>query len=200
MFFAIFQVLPGDFLIFFVSQFYCHIPGPTRCISHFSHFSLYLAIYPVLPCEFLIFHVYFYYFLPYSKYYSESFSFCTFFNVSRHIASHTMWVFHFPCWSVFLPYSRSYSVYFLFFTFFSVSCHIPGNTLFVSHFPRFSFLAKIKVLQCLFQISRIFHCFSPYFMSYYLNIIFLFVSFLAIFQVVQCLCLIFHIWQFVATI
>ena len=102
-FFAIFQVLAGDFLIFFVGQFSCHIPGPTGCISHFSRFSLYLALFHVLPCEFLIFHV-FYCSLPYSKYYSACFSFCTFFTVSPHISVTTVCVSHFALFQCFSPY------------------------------------------------------------------------------------------------
>jgi hypothetical protein len=41
----------------------------------------------------------------------------------------TVYVSHFPRFSVFSPYSRSYCVHFSFFMFFSVFRHIPGPTM-----------------------------------------------------------------------
>ena len=80
--------------------------------------------------------------------------------------------------SVFSPWSRSYSVPFPFSTFLSVSRHIPGQTVFVSHFPRFS-------------------VFSPYSRSNSVFVsFFTFFSFLAIFHVLECEFLIFHVFQF----
>jgi hypothetical protein len=73
-FLAIFHVLPCEFLIFLVCPFSRHILGPTLCVSHFPHisvfspqsssysvcfsfstFSVFLTIFQVLSCEFLIF-------------------------------------------------------------------------------------------------------------------------------------------------
>jgi hypothetical protein len=86
-----------------------------------------------------------------------------------------------------------------------------------SHFPRFfSFVAIFQVLQCAFFIfhfftvsrsftgptgcvshfARFFQCFSPYSRSYHDFLIFLFASFLDIFKVLQCVFLIFHVFQF----
>ena len=64
------HVLPGDFLMSWVSQFFCHIPGPTVCISHFSH-SIVLAIFYVPPCVCLIST--FFIFLPIIQTYSAHF-------------------------------------------------------------------------------------------------------------------------------
>jgi hypothetical protein len=134
-FVAIFQVLQCVCFIFHFFQFSRHIPAPTVCISHFpclsvspyyrsynvcvsfSTFFSFLAIFHVLQCAFLIFHV---------------------FSVCHHITGPTVYVSHFPRFSVFSPYSRSYCVHFSFSTFFSVSRHIPGPTVCISHFPRFS--------------------------------------------------------------
>ena len=97
----------------------------------------------------------------------------------------------------FLPYSRSnsvcvsfstffsslaimqdYCVYFSFFIFFSVSSSIVGCTVCVSHFARFS------------VIFTIFHALPCEFL------LFLLCQFLLdIFQVLQCLCSIFHFFQ-----
>ena len=76
------------------------------------------------------------------------------------------------------PYSRSYSVCVSFSRFSHFSSHIPGPTLCVSYFARFK-------------------CFLPYFMSYHVSFSFsLFLSFLAIFQVLLCEFLIFLFSQF----
>ena len=125
------------------------------------------------------------------------FSFFTFFSVSRHIPGQTVFVSHFSRFSVFMPYFMSYNVnfsfstffnsldiiqvycvYFSFFTFFSVSSSILGHTVFVSHFARFSvFFAIFQALPCEF-------------------LIFLLCQFLLhIIQVLQCLCSIFHVFQ-----
>jgi len=163
----------------------------------------------------------------------------TFFSVSCQISGPTVFVSHFPRFSVFSTYSRSYSVHFSFFTVFSVSCHIWGPTEYVSYFPRFSvfffffchipdrtmwtsyfsrfsvFIAIFQVLQFLCFIFDDFHffsyirrpteCFSHfailmyfsrYSRSYHMSFSFsLLVSFLAIFQVLQCVFLIFHFFQ-----
>ena len=85
------------------------------------------------------------------------FPFSTFLSVSRHIPGQTVFVSHFPRFSVFSPYSRSNSVFVSFFTFFSFlaifhvleceflifhvfqfSRHNPGSIVCISHFSRFS--------------------------------------------------------------
>jgi hypothetical protein len=97
------------------------------------------------------------------------------------------------------------------------SSHIPGPTVCVSHFPGFlTFLAIFQVLHCVFLILHVlsvschiscptmwvshFHCFSvfsPYSRSYYVNFSFSFlVSFLTIFQVLQCAFLTFQVFLF----
>jgi hypothetical protein len=60
-FLAIFQGLQCDFLIFLVGQFFCHIPGPTVCISHFSPFfsvSRHLPVYTFFVSHFPRFSVF----------------------------------------------------------------------------------------------------------------------------------------------
>ena len=141
----------------------------------FSTFVCFLAIFEVLQCvsHFPRFSVF-----SQTRSYRVCFSFSIFVSVSRRIPCPTMWVSAFPFWSVFLPYSRSYSVQFSFLTFFSVSCHIPGHTVFLSHFPRYSvFHHNLGPRVCISHFS----CFllSP-----------------ALFQVLQCVFLISHVFQF----
>ena len=79
--------------------------------------------------------------------------------------------------SVFSPYSRTYGVHYSFLTFFSVFHHIPDQTVFVSHFPCWS-------------------VFSPYSRFFCVHFLFFtFFKFLAIFLVIQCLSLIFHVFS-----
>jgi hypothetical protein len=109
-------------------------------------------------------------------------------------------------------------VHFSFFTFFSVSRHIPVQREFVSHFSCFSvFLAKVHVLQCVFLIFHDFqfsrHMPGPTVMHFsFFNFFKVsrpipdptacvshfpsFCVFLAIFQVKQFLCVIFHVFHF----
>jgi hypothetical protein len=80
----------------------------------------------------------------------------------------------------FLAIVQVYCMYFSFSTFFNVSSHILGPTVCVSHFERFSlFLAIFQVLPSEFLIFLLCQFF-----------------FFAIFPVLQCLCLIFHFFQF----
>ena len=107
---------------------------------------------------------------------------------------------------------------FSFSTFFSVSRHIHGPTVCVSHFPGFlTFHAIFQVLQCTFIFFHVFQCFPPYSKSYHVRFSFssfvcffchitgptvwvsnfsCFLRFLAIFQVLPCLFLIFLVCQF----
>ena len=156
-------------------------------------------------------------FSPLSRSYSVNFSFSTFFIISHnipvptmcishfsrfsvfffcHISSPTLCLSHFPRFSVSSPYYRSYSV-----------C--------VSFFKLFSFLSIFQVLQyefldfhilqffspfssptlCTSYLTR-FSVFLPYFRSYSVPFSFsTYLSFLAIFQIIQGLCLIFHVFQ-----
>ena len=73
---------------------------------------------------------------------------------------------------------QDYCVYFSFFIFFSVSSSIVGCTVFVSHFARFSVIFAIfQALPCEFLIFLLCQVL------------------LDIFQVLQCLCSIFHFFQ-----
>jgi hypothetical protein len=109
-------------------------------------------------------------------------------------------------------------VLFSIFTFFQ--CFTPYSRsigIWVSFSAFFSFLTIIQVLQSVFLIFEVFHCpspfsksysvcvshftrlsvFSPYSRSYTVEFSFFMYSVcLAIFQVIECLCLIFHVFQF----
>ena len=119
------------------------------------------------------------------------------FKFYRHIPCPTVCISYFPPFSVFLDifqvlqcvshfknlkfffaHSRFYNVHFSFFKFFSVSRLTPGPTVFVSHFPRFSVFS---------QLSRLYSVYFSFFT---------FLLFLAIFQVLQCMCHIFLLCQF----
>ena len=96
LFLAIFQVLPGDFLIFLVGQFSCHISGPTVCISHFH-----------------VFHSFFSYSGP-----TVCVSHFTCFSVLSLYPCPTVYIFHFSRFSVFLSsYFITYHVSFSFSSF-----------------------------------------------------------------------------------
>ena len=88
------------FLIFHV--FYCfspHYKSYTVCFS-FSMICSFLDIIQALQCSFLIVHV-FKCFSPYSSSNGFCVSFSTFFQFSRHIPGETVFVSHFPRFSVF---------------------------------------------------------------------------------------------------
>ena len=143
-----------SYLKFFTVSY--HIPCTTVCVSHFTSFSLFLAIFHVLLYEFFIFLI------------------CQF---SCHIPGPTVFVSHLTRFSVSLQKSRSYSVNYSFFTFFSVSRHIPPHRVFVSHFPVFGF-SRHNPGPKLFLIFIVFHCFSPYSMSY--SVCFTFCTFFSV--------------------
>ena len=171
MFLAIFQVIQCLCLIFQVLQFCRHYTSPTVCISHISRFSLFLTIFHVLKCvsHFASFSMFF------TVFYVLTCVFLIFLicQFSHHILGPTMWVSHFPHWSVFSwnsqsysvhfhvlhvfecfsPYSRSYSVCVLFSTFFQFSHHNPCTPVCIFYISRFSlFLAIYQILQCVFLI------------------------------------------------
>ena len=105
----------------------------------------------------------------------------------------------FPRFSFFSWYSRSYTVYFSFSTLMSGSRHIPGQTVFVYHFPFFFQVSRhILCPSRWFSLFLSWSVFLPYFRSYSVKIShFSHISmFLAIFYVLPCVCLIFHVFQF----
>ena len=107
----------------------------------------------VLQCAFLIFHA-FHCFSTYPRSYSELFSFSKFFSVSRHIPCHTVFISHFPHFSVFLAIFQVIKCVCLIFHVFLVSCHIPSPTVCISHFLCFSvFLALFQILKCPFLVG-----------------------------------------------
>jgi len=99
-FLDIFQVMQCLCFIFHVFLFSRYTPDLTVCISHFSCFSLFLAIFHVIQCLWPIFPR-FSVFSPYSRSYSVYFSFFMFFTVPCHIPGHTVFMSHFPRFSVF---------------------------------------------------------------------------------------------------
>ena len=102
------------------------------------------------------------------------------FTFSHQIPSHTVFVSYFPRFSVFFPQSSSYSVYFSYLKFFTVSYHIPCPKVCFSFHTFFS-------VSC--HISCPTMWFSPFPR-------FSVVSFLAIFKVLQCVCLILNLFLF----
>ena len=126
----------GFFSFFFFLQFSLYI-------LHFFTFFIFLTIFQVLQCAFFIFHVFkwvFFFFFCHIPGPRVSVShYSGFFSVSRQIPDHTVFVSHFPLFSVFLTYSRSYSVRFSFFTFLEVPPpQGPSPRMCVTIFPRFS--------------------------------------------------------------
>ena len=190
-------------------------------ISDFPRFSVFLDKFQVLLCDFLIF---FPGLSPYSRSYSVQFSFSTLFSVSRHIPGHTVFVSHFPRFSVFSPYSWSSSVLFSFFTFsvfleifhdlqyvfhifhdFHFSHHIPGPTVCIFYFPCAFLSFYVFSVFCLIPDSIVsishflrFSMFLAIFQILYraLLIFQVFSVFLTIFLFIQCLCIIFYVFQF----
>jgi hypothetical protein len=115
-FLDIFHVLFCVFLISFVFQFYCHLQGHRVCtciFKVFECFSTYFTSYIVHFSFCMIFS-----FLTICRSDSVHFPISTFLSVSCHIPGLTVFVSHFPRFSVFLTYSRTSSVCFSFSTFF----------------------------------------------------------------------------------
>jgi hypothetical protein len=99
-FLATCNVLPCDFRIFLVCKFSRHTPYPTVCISHFPRFSVFFGHIPD-PKECVYLFTLFSVFLPYCMSYCVHFSFSTFLSVSHHIPGQTVFVSHFPRFSVY---------------------------------------------------------------------------------------------------
>ena len=106
------------------------------------------------------------------------FSFSTFLSVSRHIPGQTVFVSHLSRFSVFLPYSMSYNVHLSFFRFFSTLARIQVYRVYFSFFTFFNVSSHILGLTV--------------FVSHFAR----FSVFLAIFQVLPCVFLIFLHCQF----
>ena len=160
----------------------CHIPAPTVCVSHFARFSV---------------------FSPHSRSYHVSFSFSSFvrFLAIFQVQQCVCLIFHvFDFLALFQVLSCALFIFHIF----QFSGHIPGPTVCVSHFARLKvFLAIFWVLEFAFLSFHFFLCFSPYSRSY--SVCFSFctffrVFFFPIFQVLLCVSLIFHVFQFSAHI
>jgi len=141
-----------------------------------------------------------------------------FFSVSCHIPGPTVYISHFPRFSLFffsyipgpIVYFSHFLMFFSFLAIFQVlawaflnfhvfQCFSPYSRSYSVCFSFsifFNFLAIIQVLQFSFFIFHVFQCFSPYSISYSVPFSFFrFLNFLAIFQVLQCAFLIFYIFQ-----
>ena len=138
-------------------------------------------------------------FSPCSRSYIVHFSFSTFFTVSRHIPGLTLSFSHFPSFSEFLALFHVIQYSFLIFHIFQ--CFLPysrSSSVCVSYFSRFSsFLHYSKSYSVHFSFSMFCSVSCPIpdpkvSISHFPP----FSVFLAIFQVIQCLCLIFHIFHF----
>ena len=185
-----------------------------QCLCLFFFFSNFLTIILVLQSIFLIFHV-FECFLPYFMFYSVCFSFAKFsrFLAIFQVLQCAFLIFHlFQC---FLPYCRSYHVYVPFSTIFHFSRHNPGPRVCFSHFPPFSVFPTIfHIIQCVVLIFQNFQ-FLAYSRSYSVHFSFStffsvsrhnagptvyfshfsrFSVLLAIFHIIQCAFLIFHLF------
>ena len=126
-FLAIFHVLKCVFLIFCDFQFSRHIPDPTVCISHFSHFSVILSFF---------------------KASSGCFSFSMIFSFLA-IFQFLQWTFlNIPPFSVFLAIFHVLKCVFLIFRDFQFSRHIPGPSVCISHFSRF-LVISLTLFLCL---------------------------------------------------
>ena len=181
-----------------------HIPVPTVCISHFTRFfsvSRHIPAPTVCVSHFARFSV----FSPHSRSYHVSFSFSSFvrFLAIFQVQQCVCLIFHvFDFLALFQVLSCALFIFHIF----QFSGHIPGPTVCVSHFARLKvFLAIFWVLEFAFLSFHFFLCFSPYSRSYSVCFSFctffrVFFFFFPIFQVLLCVSLIFHVFQFSAHI
>ena len=116
-FFAIFHVLPWEFLIFLACHFSRTIPVTKMWVSH-------------IPCRSVL--------SPNSRSYCGHFSFLMFFSVSCHIPCPTMCFPHFTRFSVFIAVFHILLFEIHLFLVCQFSRPIPGFTVFMSHFTGFS--------------------------------------------------------------
>ena len=181
-----------------------HIPVPTVCVSHFTRFfsvSRHIPAPTVCVSHFARFSV----FSPHSRSYHVSFSFSSFvrFLAIFQVQQCVCLIFHvFDFLALFQVLSCALFIFHIF----QFSGHIPGPTVCVSHFARLKvFLAIFWVLEFAFLSFHFFLCFSPYSRSYSVCFSFctffrVFFFFFPIFQVLLCVSLIFHVFQFSAHI
>ena len=146
------------------------------------------------------------------------FSFSTIFSFSRHIPRPAVCISHFPRFVSFFPIFQFLQYAFLIYHDFHVSGHIPGPTVCICHCSRFTvFLNIFQVVQCVFLIFHLFQ-FSHYIIINKVSISLFpkffsvsrhipcptvcishfsrFSVFLDVFQILQCRCFIFHVFQF----
>jgi hypothetical protein len=155
---------------------------------------MFLALFKVIVCTFLIIHI----FDSFSKYFRS-------YNVSQ-----------FPCFSVFLDIFQFLTCEFLIFVF-QYSRHMSCPTVYLYHFSRFSvFLAIFQFLLCWDSLFPQLSVFSPYPRTYSVCFTFStffsvsrhipcpnvyvshfpgFITFLDIFQVLECTFIFFHVFQ-----
>ena len=140
------------------------------------------------------------------------------FSISHIIPGPPVCISHFPHFSLFLTLFQVLQCVCPIFHVFQVSRHNPGPTGNISNYSRFSvFLNIFQVLQCSFLTFHVFECFSPYSRSNCVCVHFFFffgqfsrdipgptvriahfscfLLFIAIFQVLKCAFLIFHVLQ-----
>ena len=148
-----------------------HIPGPTMFVSHFPRLSV---------------------FSTFSRSYNACVSFYTFFRFLALFQVLECTFLILQGFDSFSKYFRSYNI-----------CDFTRFSVFLAIFH----LLPCEFLICVCQFSRhmscptvyiyhfhVFQCFSPYSRTYHVRFSFsTFVSFLAIFQVLQCVCLIFQV-------
>ena len=202
-----------SFFMFFTLSH--HILGTTVCFSHFQGFSVFLPFYrsnSVLLSFSTFFNVsshisgpiagvshvfHFSVFSPHSRSHNVHLTFSTLFSVSLHIQvkQYLFLIFHV---FNFLAIIQVKHCLCLIFHVFQFPRHILGQTVFLSHFlPSSIFLAIFQVLLCEFLIVFHFPVFSPYSGSH--NVPFSFFTFFSIsshIHILQCVFLIFHLFQF----
>jgi len=160
--FFIFQVVKWMFLIFHDFQLSCNIPWPTVDNSKFSNFFSFprhVSHPKVCISHFLWFSV----FLPYSRSYSEHFSFSRFSVISSFFKSSS------GCFS----FSMILSFLAIFHVLQWILLNFPTSSVFLAEFHVlmcvflminiFSYLAIFQVLQCAFINFQVFQYFSSYF-------------------------------------
>ena len=121
------------------------------CFS-FSTVKMFLAICQLKQCSCLIFHVFSIFSLD-SRSYSVHSSFSQYLSVSHPITGHTMFVSHFPSFSVFLAIFQVLQCAFLIFQVFQCfSTYSTSYSVCFSFSTIFIFLAILQILECAFLI------------------------------------------------
>ena len=157
-------------------QFSRHIPGPTLSNFHFSIFSVFLTIFQFIQCLCLNFH-----FFKFSRQ-NPSTTACisqyfTYSTIFRDISAPTVGASHIKYFSMIFAIIHVVACEFLILLVCHFSRHIPGPTMWVFHF----FVGEFYRLFTGPTVG----------ISHFSRLS----VFLAIFQVIQCLSLIFHVFQ-----